>query len=185
MLCVKDTIVKKTLKKLSILVADASEIRLPDTKPYIVFSGPDTELFRLHSFHEIKDISLYGCAAECSSDPEECHGIVYESLTNDCSVLDKTVADLGGKTPGLGGENMVYLRILNTIARGIVLGLHNAYPTFIHVLRKRFQRILCGNNAGIVCITIKISIFHCIRLIFRLPKNPVTPPPKVTPIQFC
>ena len=128
----------KTLKKLSILVADASEIRLPDTKPYIVFSGPDTELFRLHSFHEMKNISLYGCAAECSSDPEECLGIVYESLTNDCSVLDKTVADLGGKTPGLGGENMVYLRILNTIAQGIVLGLHNAYPTFMHVLPKRF-----------------------------------------------
>ena len=86
----------------------------------------------------MKDITLYHCAAECALDDEGCLGIVYESLTNDCSVLEKTVADLGGKTPGLGGENMVYLRILNTIAQGIVLGLHNAYPTFIHALRKRF-----------------------------------------------
>ena len=143
----------KTLKKLSILVADAREIRLPDTKPYIVFSGPDTELFRLHSFHEMKDISLYGCAAECSSDPEECLGIVYESLTNDCSLIGQNVADLSGKTLGQGGDNMVYLRILNTIAKGIVPGFCNAYPTYIHLLCKSFIIILCHNSAGLYVLS--------------------------------
>ena len=93
------------------------------------------------SFHEIKDISLYQCAAECSSVPEECIGIVYGSLTNDCSLLNKTVADLGGKTLGLGGENMNFLRILKSIAQGIVLGLRYAHPTYMYicVLRKSFK----------------------------------------------
>ena len=101
----------------------------------------------------MKDITLYHCAAECALDDEGCLGIVYESLTNDCSVLEKTVADLGGKTPGLGGENMVYLRILNTIAKGIVPGFCNAYPTYIHVLCKSFIIILCHNSAGLFVLS--------------------------------